>query len=51
LALHLFPLGCVGNLFWPNVHVALTARCEAHSRLVARLEVAERAHVEEEEER
>ena len=51
LTLNLLPLGCVGDLLRPRVHVALTARCETHSRLVARLEVAERAHVEEKEER
>ncbi len=36
----------IGNLPRPFVHVALTARCEPHSRLVARLEDAEGTNVE-----
>ncbi len=51
LTLNLLPLEGVGDLLRSRVHIALTARCETHSRFVARLEVAERAYVEEEEER
>jgi hypothetical protein len=51
LALNLPKLCCVGNRFRADVHVALTARCEPHSRFVARLEDAECSDIEHEEER
>jgi hypothetical protein len=49
LTLNLLQLGRVGYLLRAAVHIALTARCEAHSRLVARLKDAERAGIEHEE--
>src|SRR5437762_904493 len=51
LTLNLLPLQGVGDILRSRVHIALTARCETHSRFVARLIVAERAYVEEEKER
>lgn len=51
LALNLLKLCCVGNRLRATVHVALTARCEPHSRFVARLEDAECSDIEHEEKR
>src|SRR5450756_1797202 len=51
LTLNLLHLGGVGHLPVSYTHLTLTARCESHSRLVARLEDAERANVEREKER
>ena len=47
---HLLQLGRLGDGLGPLIHVAQTARRQSHSCLVARLEDAERANVEQENE-
>jgi len=51
LTTNLLQLVRVGDGLWPLVHVAQTARRQSHSCLVPRLEEAERANVEKEDQR